>query len=102
MSLQTHKTLFGSSSEHKLQYIWWNLRAFWPCIDRNGTDTFKAQKGSKDIVKIFHVTSVVQPLFYEASRIFYVRKEIKNNFIQQFLLFCVSLRCAFMTIPQHS
>ncbi len=32
-----------------------------PYIDSNTTDTFKAQKGSKDIVKIVHVTSVVQP-----------------------------------------
>ncbi len=31
------------------------------------TDTFKAQKGRKDIVKIVHVTSVLQP--YEATRI---------------------------------
>ncbi len=30
-------------------------------IDSNATDTFKAQKGSKDIIKIVHVTSVVQP-----------------------------------------
>ncbi len=50
-----------SSLEHKLRYFWWNLRAFWPCIDSNATDTFKAQKGSKDIVQIVHVTSVVQP-----------------------------------------
>ncbi len=30
------------------------------CINSNATNTFKAQKGSKDIVKIVHVTSVVQ------------------------------------------
>ncbi len=29
-------------------------------IDSNATDTYKAQKGSKDIVKTVHVTSVVQ------------------------------------------
>ncbi len=40
-----------SSLEHKLRYFWWNIRAFWPCIDSNTTDTFKTQKGSKDIVK---------------------------------------------------
>ncbi len=33
-----------SSSEHKLRYFWWNLRAFCPSIDSNGTTTFKAQK----------------------------------------------------------
>ncbi len=31
-----------------------------PCIDTNATDTFKAQKGSKDIGKMIHVTSMVQ------------------------------------------
>ncbi len=41
----------NSSSEHKLRYFWWNLRAFWPYIDSNATTTFKAQKGSKDIIK---------------------------------------------------
>ncbi len=37
------------------------MRAFWPCIDSNTTDIFKAKKGSKDIVKIVYVTSGVQP-----------------------------------------
>ncbi len=36
---------------------------------------FKAQKGSNDIVKIVYVTSVVQPLFYEATRILCVYKQ---------------------------
>ncbi len=53
MSFQTRKT-FGTQSKIR------KLRAFWPCIESNGTDTFKAQKGRKDIVKIVHVTSVVQ------------------------------------------
>ncbi len=38
-------------------------------MDNNTTNTLKAQKGSKYIVKIVHVTSVVQPLFYEARKI---------------------------------
>ncbi len=42
-------------------YIWLNPRASWLCIDNNATTIFKAQKGSKDIIKIVHVTSVVQP-----------------------------------------
>ncbi len=41
-----------SSLEHKLRY-------FWPCINSSETDMFKAQKGSKDIVKIVHETSGV-------------------------------------------
>ncbi len=32
-------------------------------------NTIKAQKRSKDIVKIIHVTSAVQPSFYKAARI---------------------------------
>ncbi len=41
---------------------------------------FMAQKGSKDIVKIVHVTSVVQPIqCYESMRILFVHKENKNN-----------------------
>ncbi len=30
-------------------------------IDSNTTTMLKAQKGSKDIIKIVHVTAVVQP-----------------------------------------
>ncbi len=45
-----------SSSEHKLSYFGGNLRAFWPCIDNNITTTFKAQKHSKNNVKIVQVT----------------------------------------------
>ncbi len=58
---------------------------FWPCVDSNITDTFKAQKGSK---KIIYVTSVVHN--------FMKLREYKNNkFIQQFILFRVSLQHAF-------
>ncbi len=53
----------------------------------------RPRKVSKDIGKIVHVTSVVQLQFYETLRILFVRKEHKNkDFIQQFLLFHVSLR----------
>ncbi len=41
----------SSASEHKLRYFWRNPRAFWYSIDSNATTMFKAQKGSKDIVK---------------------------------------------------
>ncbi len=34
-----------------MMLFWLNPGAFWPCIDSNATTTFKAQKGSKDIVK---------------------------------------------------
>ncbi len=43
-----------SKPEHKLRYFWWNPRTFWSSIDSNATTTFKAQKGSKDIVKMWH------------------------------------------------
>ncbi len=38
-----------------------------------------AQKRSKDIGKIVHVTSGVQPNFYKATRIIFVRKENNNT-----------------------
>ncbi len=44
----------------KLRYLLLNLKAFWPSTDSMGTTTVKAQKHSKDIVKIVHVTSVDQ------------------------------------------
>ncbi len=72
-------------------------RVFWPCIDSNATDTVKAQKGSKDIVKTLKL--VVQTYFYEAKRILLVCKESKN-FIQQFILFCVKFRRKLTTVPQ--
>ncbi len=65
LSLITHHYVIPNqkdlclSSEHKLRYLWLNLRALWPCIDSNRTNTFKAQKGSKDIDKIVHMISVV-------------------------------------------
>ncbi len=50
------------------------------------TTTFKAQKGSDDIIKITHVTSVIQPQFYEPTRkIIMCKENINNDFIQQFL-----------------
>ncbi len=59
---------------------------------------YKTKKGSKDIIKIVHQWFNLN--FYEATRTLFVRKENRNNdFIQQFLLFCVSLRCTFTTVP---
>ncbi len=46
---------------------------------------FKAQKDSKDITKIVHVTSVVQPYFYKATRIFFVRKDYFKDILTNFL-----------------
>ncbi len=91
MLFQTSKHL-SLSSEKKLRYFWWNPRAFWPCIDSNATTMFKAQKVIEDIIKTVHVTSVVQPYFYEATIILFVHKENNNkDFIQRFLLIRVSL-----------
>ncbi len=91
---QTCKTIhFHSFMKHKLRYFWWNMRAFWPCIDWNATETFKVQKGSKYIVNIVHVTSMVQ--FYEGMRIpFFVHKSKQK--LKQFLLLCVSLLSMFI------
>ncbi len=46
LSLITHLHVFPnpedfcSSLEHKLGYVWWNPRAFWPCIDSNTAEMF--------------------------------------------------------------
>ncbi len=70
------------SLEHKLRYFWWNLSAFWTYIDSKGTTTVKAQKHSRDIVKIVHVHQWLILILW---------KENKNNdFVQWFLLFRVS------------
>ncbi len=82
LSLITHPHVLSnpedlrSSSEHNLRYFWWNPRALWPS---KGPTTIKTPKHSKDIGKTVHVTSVVQPSFYEATRIIFVHKENKNN-----------------------
>ncbi len=51
--------------------------------------------------KTFHVKSVVQPQFYKATRILFVRKENKNNnLIQQF--FSSKSRIPPLSrLPQH-
>ncbi len=55
-------------------------------IDSKDPNMIKAQIRSKEVVKIIHVTSVVQPLYYEAMRILFVRKVNKNNdFIERFV-----------------
>ncbi len=64
LSLSTHAHVVPnicSSSEHKWRYFWWIPRALWHPIDSKDPNMIKAQKRSKDIVKIIHVTSVVQP-----------------------------------------
>ncbi len=59
------------------------------------------QKYSKEIGKIIHVTSGVQPSFYKATKILFVRKENRNyDFIQQFVS-SVSPWCHFREYPLH-
>ncbi len=54
-------------------HIYTNLSHIWrPCIDSKKKGT---QKGRKDIDIIVHVTSVVQPSFYEVMRIVFVRQK---------------------------
>ncbi len=63
-----------------------------PPIDSNTTTMFKAQKDSKDTVKIVHVTSVVQSQLYEATIILFVCKENKNkDFIQQYIFYLLRI-----------
>jgi len=80
-----------------LRYFLLNPRDFWPCIDSNAITTFKAQKGSKHIVKIVHVT-----ISGNFMRILFMRKENANNdFIQQCLLFHVSFQHVFTRLPRR-
>ncbi len=44
--------IFGTQIKCSFLFFGWNLRAFWPCIDSNAATRFKAQKGSKGIIKI--------------------------------------------------
>ncbi len=60
MLFQTNKT-FVHLHWTQIKIFLMKSNSFWPFIDSNTTDTFKAQKGSKDIIKTVHVTSVVQP-----------------------------------------
>ncbi len=69
MSFQTRKDL-RSSSEHKLRYFWWNLRALRPSIDSKGPYTIKVQKHSKEIGKIIQVTSGVNRNFTKLREYF--------------------------------
>ncbi len=69
--------IFGT----QINIFFMNLRALWPSIDSKDPYTIIAQTCSKDIGKIIHVTSGVQPQFYEATRIIFVCKENKNNII---------------------
>ncbi len=50
MSFQTHKAFVHLQNSNC--DIWWNPIVFWLSIDRIGTTTFKALKGSKYIFKI--------------------------------------------------
>ncbi len=96
ISLQSRKTY--SSLEHKLRYFWWNLRAFWPSIDSNGTNMFKAQKGCKDIDKIVHVTSVVQPKWMKWEYFLCANKTKIMTFFYNFFS-SVSVFDALMRVP---
>ncbi len=56
---------------------------FWelsnPPTDRIVITTINVQKRSKEISKIIHVSSGVQPSFYTATRILFIHKEITTN-----------------------
>ncbi len=100
MSFQTRKTsnLFGTQIKNILDLI---QELSGPPIDSKGPYTIKVQKGTKNIVKVVHVTSVVQSECYEVTRILF---EVKNKtkkttlYINYVLLFCLCFGCAFMSI----
>ncbi len=53
------------------------VRALWPSIYSKDPYTIKAQKRSKEIVKIIHVTSVAQTVILQSYEILFVHKENK-------------------------
>ncbi len=101
MSFQARKTC--SSSEHKLRYFGCNLRAFWPCIDSNTTDTFKAQKGIKDIIKIVLLRHsrcyVLIHLF--CSGLFYSR-DLHKEETMFFEAHCMSFPCTELVLFNYA
>ncbi len=81
-----------------------NPSAFWPFVDSNATTKFKAQKGSKDIVKIVRVTLLIQYSFYEVTiNTFCVQRKQKQRLYSAISsVFDARLRQhrnAFMCIP---
>ncbi len=98
MPFQTRKTsnLFGTQIKNVLDLI---QELSGPPIDSKGPYTIKVQKGTKNIVKVVHVTSVVQSECYEVTRIlFEVKKKKPTLYINYVLLFCLCFGCAFMSI----
>ncbi len=77
MSFQTCKSLV--CLRNTILYILDENQEACDCpIDCQVINTVKAQKSMKGIVKIVHLPSVVQSECYEATRILFVCKEIKN------------------------
>ncbi len=88
MSFQAHKTFVNLRNTN--EDIFDEIRELSGRIDSKATDMFKAQQDSKDIVKIVHDDISGSNVILWS----YVCKSNKNNnFIQQFLLFRVSLWC---------
>ncbi len=73
--------------------------SFWPSIDSNATDTFRTQKGSKDIVKIVHVTSVVQRNLWSYENTSCSERKQKQRLYSTILLFCDRTFIFGWTIP---
>ncbi len=73
MSFQTRKTFVNLRNTNE------DIFEFRASIDSKNILTINSQKRSKDIVKIIHVTAIVQLKFYEAMRILFAHKKDKNN-----------------------
>ncbi len=74
-------------SEHKLRYFWWYPRAFWHCIDSKAPTTLKAQKGTKDIVKIDMWNQWFNLNLMKLQECFYVQR--------------TKITTLFTTVPRH-
>ncbi len=108
LSLITHPDVvpnpqdLRSSSEHKLRYFWWYLRALWPShrqqgsLHDQGPEKYQDDRQSSPC-DISLSTNFTKPQGY------FLRKENKNNnFIPHFHLYCFSCGRAFTTVHDAS
>ncbi len=96
MSFQTHNTFIHRRNTNL--DILMKSESFLSLHRHNANEMFEAQKGSKDIVKIVSDVSG-STLMLRSYENTFLRKENENNdFLQQFLLFYVSLCHAFRKV----
>ncbi len=101
-----------SSLEHKLRYFD-EIQAFWPYMDSKGTTTFKAQKCSKDIMKIVMWHQWFNLSFTKIQVYFFVQRKLKYwlystiyplpcHYPSPLLCFCALICCSSLAVCKRS